>query len=223
MFSIGRNIILSVFVVLCSTTSIVLGFKPATSPTKGTTTTDARLIGTRLGMSTVIDAPTKEDIFKDLRRRTGGGRREGNDDSGGDNYDGLLGDAEENKEEALRKQGPLEWLEDNILEERNMKDPFHILLLDLTFEKPKITVPYVASNLEYVLAMPPDDAKEHSQLCYDNGMTCVGVWPREECLRLGRELQLRDIVCRIVPYAKGGDRAWQANTADVDNVSYSLE
>merc|ERR1712224_758824 len=107
-----------------------------------------------------------------------------------------------------------EWLEDGPTELRDMKDPFHIILLDQTFEKAKITVPYVASNLEYVLGMPINDATEHSQFCYDNGLTCVGVWPREECLKLGRQLQVRDIVCRVVPYADGGDRAWQANRAD---------
>jgi len=158
--------------------------------------------------STVIDAPTKEDLDRKVGRRKGGGK------------DDLLGDAEENIEEAIRQQGPLEWLEDNPDESRDMEDPFHILILDQTYEKPKITVPYVASNLEYVLAMPIDDATEHSQFCYDHGMSCVGVWPREECLTLGRQLQLRDIVCRVVPFAEGGQRGWQADKAsDANDVS----
>jgi hypothetical protein len=84
--------------------------------------------------STVIDAPTKEDVG--TRRRTDG-------DDNGD----LLGEQEENFEDAVRKQGPLEWLEDMEVS-RDMEDPFHILLLGQTFEKPKITVPYVASSLE---------------------------------------------------------------------------
>ena len=164
--------------------------------------------------ATVIDAPTKEDLERKVGRRTGGG---GNNDE-------FLGDAEENIEDAIRKQGPLEWLEDNPDESRDMEDPFHILILDTTYEKPKITVPYVASNLEYVLAMPLDDASEHSQFCFDNGMSCVGVWPREESLKLGRQLQLRDIVCRVVPYAEGGHRAWQANKgADAQDVSRFIE
>jgi len=163
--------------------------------------------------ATVIDAPTKEDLDRKVGRRTGGG----------DNND-LLGDAEENVQDAIRKQGPLEWLEDNPDESRDMEDPFHILIMDTTYEKPKITVPYVASNLEYVLQMPIDDAEEHSQFCYDHGMSCVGVWPREECLTLGRQLQLRDIVCRIVPYAEGGHRAWQADkAADGADVSRFIE
>ncbi|KAL3914634.1 MAG: hypothetical protein SGARI_000023, partial [Bacillariaceae sp.] len=108
--------------------------------------------------STVIDAPTKEDVD----RKT---RRSGED---GDS----LGDLEENFEDALRKAGPLEWLED-MEAARDMDDPFHILLLDSTFEKPKITVPYVASSLEYVLDMPVDEAMELSQFSYDHGMSCL--------------------------------------------------
>lgn len=160
--------------------------------------------------STVIDAPTKEDIGRQTRRRTGGGNDE-ND---------TLGDQGENFDDAVRKQGPLEWLED-MEEPRDMEDPFHILLLGLTFEKPKITIAYVASSLEYVLGMPVDEALELSQFSHDHGMSCLGVWPREECLKLGRQLQVRDIVCRVVPYVEGGQRAWQAKDASASSSSSS--
>ena len=146
-----------------------------------------------------VDAPTREDIDRKTRRD-------------GDDGD-LLGDKEENFEEALRSQGPLEWLEDEAAT-REMDDPFHILLLDQTFEKPKITVPYVATSCNYVLGMPFDEATELSQFAYEHGMSCLGTWPREECLSLGRELQVRDIVCRIVPYCEGGQRGWQAKDAE---------
>merc|ERR1712057_159990 len=149
-----------------------------------------------------------------------GGRRDNNDNGGGSDF---LGDLEENKRDAVRKQGPLEWLEDDPLAERDMEDPFHILVLDQTFEKPKITVEYVAQNLEYVLEMPSEDALDHAKWCMENGLTCVGVWPREECLKLGRQLQLRDIVVRVVPYAKGGDRAWQAENAEKDETSFAID
>ncbi|KAG7372169.1 hypothetical protein IV203_018312 [Nitzschia inconspicua] len=152
--------------------------------------------------STVIDAPTKEDVDTRTRRRTGNG----------DDRD--LGDLEENLDDDIRKHGPLEWLEDMEVS-RDMEDPFHILLLGQTFEKPKITVPYVASSLEYVLDMPVDEATELSQFSHDHGISCLGVWPREECLRLGKQLQIRDIVCRIVPYVEGGQRAWQAKDASL--------
>ena len=129
-------------------------------------------------MSTV--APSRESI--DTERRTG---RKNDGDS--------LGDKEENFEDAVRKQGPLEWLED-AFESREMDDPYHILLLGTTFEKPKITVSYVAGSLHYVLEMPLDEATELSQFSFDHGMSCLGTWSRDECLSLGRQLQVRDIV-----------------------------
>lgn len=146
-------------------------------------------------MATVIDAPTRERVDRSTRRTGDGGDP--------------LGEKEDNFQGELRKQGPLEWLEDEA-EPRDMDDPFHILLLQQTFEKPKITVPYVAASLEYVLDMPIDEATELSQFSHDHGMSCLGVWPREECLKLGRQLQVRDIVCRVVPYVEGGQRGWQA-------------
>jgi len=144
-------------------------------------------------MSTV--APTREDVKRKQKQD-------------GDS----LGDKDENFDNAVRKQGPLEWLEDS-MESREMDDPYHILLLGQTFEKPKITVPYVAGSLNYVLEMPMDEAKELSQFSFDNGMSCLGTWSREECLSLGRQLQVRDIVCRVVPYCEGGQRGWQAKDA----------
>ena len=147
-------------------------------------------------MSTV-EAPPREDVDRTTRRK-----------QGNDNGD-FLGDKEENFEDDIRTRGPLEWLEDS-MESREMDDPFHILLMGETFDKPKITVPYVATSLTYVLDMPDGDANELSQSSHDNGMSCLGTWPREECLTLGRQLQVRDIVCRVVPYCEGGQRGWQA-------------
>jgi hypothetical protein len=96
---------------------------------------------------------------------------------------------------------------------REMDEPFHILLLGSTFEKPKVTVPYVAGALEYVLDMPFGEGQELSKFAKDQGMSCLGTWPREECLTLGKQLQQRDIVCRVVPYCEGGQRGWQAKDA----------
>lgn len=93
---------------------------------------------------------------------------------------------------------------------RDFDDPFHILLMGSTFEKPKITVPYVAGSLEYVLGMPNEESMELSKFAKEEGMACLGCWSRKECLTLGRQLQMRDIVCRVVPYADGGQRGWQA-------------
>jgi len=112
----------------------------------------------------------------------------------------------------------LEYLQDPSAS-REDEDPFHILLLGSTFEKPKITVTYVSGSLEYVLNMPLTEAKELSQFALDEGMSCLGTWTREECLSLGRQLQVRDIVCRVVPYAEGGQRGWQAKDASSGDSS----
>jgi hypothetical protein len=199
-----KNYFPAIFVAMLGLASLGHAFTSSTDNTNRiyAMTADSSRPYRYSSMSTVIDAPTKDDVARKTRRRTAGGN---------DNGD-FLGDQEENFEDAVRKSGPLEWLED-MEAARDMDDPFHILLLGQTFEKPKITVPYVASSLEYVLDMPVDEAMELSQFSYDHGMSCLGVWSREECLRLGKQLQVRDIVCRVVPYVVGGQRAWQAKDA----------
>jgi hypothetical protein len=109
-------------------------------------------------------------------------------------------------------RGDLEYLIDQDVS-REMEDPFHILLLGSTFEKPKITLNYVSGSLEYVLNMPSTEAEELSQFAKEEGMSCLGTWPREECLSYGKQLQRRDLVCRVVPYCEGGQRGWQAKDA----------
>jgi hypothetical protein len=158
------------------------------------------------GGATTIDAPTKEDLDRKTGRRTGG-----NDD------DADLGSIEEDFADQLRKEGPLEYLEDQD-ESRAPEDPFHILLLSSTFDKPKITIEYVAGALEFVLDMPMEEGTELSQFSYEHGMSCLGTWPREQCLSLGKQLQVRDIVCRVVPFCEGGQRGWQARDADFSNM-----
>jgi hypothetical protein len=143
----------------------------------------------RFGAATTMEPPTKQRTNRG--RTSSDDKDEMNSASNGGDY------------------SDLEYLIDSA-ESREMEDPFHILLLGSTFEKPKITVSYVTGSLEYVLEMPFDEAKELSQFAADEGMSCLGTWPREECLSLGKQLQRRDIVCRVVPYAEGGQRGWQA-------------
>jgi hypothetical protein len=127
---------------------------------------------------------------------------------------GVETEEEEWTEEDIKRKGPLEYLEDDAEISREMEDPFHILLMGSTFEKPKITVSYVSGSLEYVLAMPPLEATELSTFAKTEGMSCLGTWTREECLDLGKQLQVRDIVCRVVPFCDGGQRGWQAKDAN---------
>jgi len=145
-----------------------------------------------------VEAPTKERTD----RKTG--RDYGADDNGDDDFE----------------YPDLEYLQDTS-SSREMDDPFHILLLGSTFEKPKITVTYVSGSLEYVLNMPFGEAKELSKFAQDEGMSCLGTWPREQCLDLGKQLQVRDIVCRVVPYCEGGQRGWQAKDANDNSNAYS--
>ena len=71
----------------------------------------------------------------------------------------------------------------------------------------------MVGQLTYTLEMPETDALEHAKFAREQGMSCLGTWRRKECLELGEKLQLRDIVCRVVPGAEGGGRPWQAKGA----------
>lgn len=117
-------------------------------------------------------------------------------------------------------RGPIEWLIDDRMVSREFDDPYHILLLDETFvHNDRITIDYVASSCAYVLSMPYDEAAELASHAEQEGFSCLGTWGHEECLRLGKQLQQRDIVCRVVPFCEGGDRAWQARNADSEMKS----
>jgi hypothetical protein len=160
------------------------------------------------GGASTVEAPTRERTEQETerrqqRRRSRDVNEELNDDNANDN-----------------DYPDLEYLIDS-QESREMDDPFHILLLGSTFDKPKISVAYVATSLEYVLAMPADEAKELSSFAKESGFSCLGTWPREECLDLGRQLQRRDLVCRVVPYCEGGQRGWQAKDAAASSSSSS--
>lgn len=117
-------------------------------------------------------------------------------------------------------RGPIEWLIDDTDITRDDNDPFHILLLDETFvQNSRISIEYVASSCAYVLSMPYDEAAELASHAEKEGFSCLGTWGHEECLRLGKQLQQRDLVVRVVPFCEGGDRAWQARKADEEMKS----
>jgi len=82
-------------------------------------------------------------------------------------------DRDDGYDENDDKYDDLEYLQD-LSESREMEDPFHILLMGSTFEKPKITVSYVSGSLEYVLDMPGDEALELSKFARSEGMSCLG-------------------------------------------------
>lgn len=171
----------------------------AFQPLRSTATITYGMHTTSLLASTTTEAPTRERTDRNTKSPQRRQFDDDDDEAGDSTSDGKV-------------YGDLEYLQDPSAS-REMEDPFHILLLDSTYEKPKITVTYVAGSLEYVLNMPFNEAVELSQFARDQGMSCLGTWTREECLSLGKQLQVRDIVCRVVPYVEGGQRGWQAKDA----------
>lgn len=187
-----RSIVVSSFfltVYLALLPLFSAAFSATTTTGAGKSKRAAFLSKSALSGATTLDPPTREKTDRDV-------------DTGGESYT-------DDDDEDLPD---MEYLIDQDVS-REMKDPFHILLLGSTFEKPKITLNYVSGALEYVLAMPSLEAKELSQFAKEEGMSCLGTWPREECLSYGKQLQRRDLVCRVVPYCEGGQRGWQAKDA----------
>jgi ATP-dependent Clp protease adapter protein ClpS len=159
---------------------------------------DSRSMATQLYGSATVEAPTRPDT--DVDRKTGPNKRDSNKKSRDDDDD------DDSTNDLEYYIDPSASREDN--------EPFHILLMgSITYAKPKVTVPYVSTTLQYVLSMPPTDATELSQFAHDNDMSCLGTWTREQCLVYGKQLQRRDVICRVVPYCTGGQRGWQAKDA----------
>ena len=181
----------------------VNGFTINTQSFHTTHTTSSSSKTTSTYMSTTT-APPREKTERKTRRKTGGGgNNNGEEDDRSDNPDDIV----------RYNDAPMEYLEDE-WSTRNPDDPFHILLLDTTFtQNDRVTIPYVSGCLTYVLGMPEDEATDLSKLAMLNGFSCLGTWEREECLKLGRQLQIRDCVVRVVPYVVGGSRGWQAKDA----------
>mmetsp|Transcript_24524 Transcript_24524/g.73607 ORF Transcript_24524/g.73607 Transcript_24524/m.73607 type:complete len:193 (+) Transcript_24524:132-710(+) len=97
-------------------------------------------------------------------------------------------------------------------------DDFHILLLNATFEKPRMTVAYAAGALCLVLGMAERDAHEHSSFAMQQGFSCLGSWRRDECLQYCEQLSGRDVVVRAVPGVRG-KQAWQGSPANTSPES----
>ena len=112
------------------------------------------------------------------------------------------------------RQGPsdFEWAIDADAS-RNDGDNFHILLLNETFSKPRMSVAYAAGALTLVLAMPEPDAVEHAGFAQAQGFSCLGTWRKDECLELCEQLRGRDLSVRALPGVRGR-QAWQGEPAN---------
>jgi hypothetical protein len=164
------------------------------------------LWSTSIDLSTTTVAPPKTNTDTDRATRRGEKSRRKGDKEDKD-YD----------ESYIRRNGPLEYLEDDLEQSREDNDPFHILLLAETYLNLKITVNYVSGALQFVLDMPYEDSVDAAIFAKENGISCLGTWTREECLALGKDLQQRDLCVRVVPFVSGGQRPWQANKDASDN------
>lgn len=109
-------------------------------------------------------------------------------------------------------ESPFEYLKDADAR-RNDEDGFHLLLMDETFDKPRMTVPYAAGALVMSIGMDDPEAMEHSQFAKDNGMSCLGNWDREQCLELAQKCSQRDLTVRVVPGVRG-KQPWQGDAAN---------
>ena len=111
-----------------------------------------------------------------------------------------------------QQKNPFEWAMDSDATRRD-EDNFHILLLNSTFDKPRMTVAYAAGALCLVLAMNDADAVEHAAFANAQGFSCLGTWRRDECLKYGEQLNARDVSVRVVPGVRGR-QDWQGAPAN---------
>lgn len=112
------------------------------------------------------------------------------------------------------RKGPsdFEWAIDTDAS-RQDGDNFHILLLKETFEKPRMSVAYVAGALTLVLAMPEPEALEHAGFAQAQGFSCLGTWRRDESLKYCEQLKGRDLSVRAIPGIRGR-QSWQGEPAN---------
>jgi hypothetical protein len=168
----------------------------------------------RYGSTSTVEAPTRPDTERTTRRSNSDTERRR---SGRDRDEYI--DNDNNDDDDVTND--LEYYIDPSAS-REMNEPFHILLMgSATYIKPKVTVPYVSHTLEYVLGMPYTDAYELSQFAHDNDLSCLGTWTREQCLLYGKQLQSRDVICRIVPYCIGGWQAKDTSSSSSSSSSFS--
>jgi hypothetical protein len=165
------------------------------------------------GRSSTVEAPTRPDTDTDRTTRR---RSSGIDDDGDTNEQQRRrrrSERRDSNDDDIDVTNDLEYYIDPSAS-REMNEPFHILLMgSATYVHPKVTVSYVSATLEYVLGMPHTDAYELSLFARDHEMSCLGTWTREQCLAYSKQLQSRDVICRVVPYCLGGQRGWQAKDA----------
>jgi len=97
----------------------------------------------------------------------------------------------------------IEWDTDE--EWRANAKSWHILLLGVTFDNPRMTPLYVAGCLSYVLSMSDAEAFEHATFAKENDFSILGKWPRKAALEFASKLKGQDLFVRVVPSLDGID------------------
>jgi hypothetical protein len=99
---------------------------------------------------------------------------------------------------------------------RGFDDPFHILLMGSTFEKPKITVTYVAGSLEYVLNMPTDEGTELSKFAKYGLFGRMAKTPMFDAWTAAPDARYRVPSCALC-------RRWTARMASQRRFGFSIK
>ena len=93
----------------------------------------------------------------------------------------------------------LEYLYD-VKDDRDIDDPFHIILLGSTFAKnPDMSTYYINESFSRILGLSHEKAFETTSFARRQGFSCLGTWTRDQCLSIGKELQAQGFECRVVP------------------------
>mmetsp|Transcript_20942 Transcript_20942/g.45414 ORF Transcript_20942/g.45414 Transcript_20942/m.45414 type:complete len:136 (+) Transcript_20942:597-1004(+) len=69
-----------------------------------------------------------------------------------------------------------------------------------TFHDDRISIEHAAESCIEILGIPSDKAQDLSLFAKHQGFSCLGTWPRDECLSMGEELSSRDLDCRVIPF-----------------------
>jgi len=93
----------------------------------------------------------------------------------------------------------LEYLYD-VKSERDIDDPFHVILLGSTFRKNhEMSNQYIVANFGRILGYSQEQSLDATTFARHQGFSNLGTWTRDECLNIGNQLRFQGFECRIVP------------------------
>lgn len=108
-------------------------------------------------------------------------------------------------------------------EERHSDDLFHVILMPSTFHDDRMTIEHAAESCIEILGIPSDKAQDLSLFAKHQGFSCLGTWPRDECLSFGEELSSRDLDCRVIPFNEDSAPEFSFEDHDIDTQKAIVE